>query len=656
MDTIQLILPIIFFVLTLIIILVLRAEDSKSRSIGNVKQQIANFRAETQATISRIQATTNDAKDLLDHKIAEAKEAEDTIQNSLQRIRERGNDLMKLEDVCSNYKVALENLKLQTEQAEARISAVQKQVEQAEVIQSIVDRFKEESERTERRFAELVDDYNKLVEENRQRLLKIGDEQAERNSEMLVAFGQSLEAAKAEFATYMDGEHAKVHEEKAGYEQSVEAAVEDFETRKNALASDMAKRLGELNTRHGEILAELAAEKDKLAKANDEYETEYANCLDSLEDQVQVFNESVENGKENLSTTYQNLLDELNGQKAGVDSLIEAKLAEAEAKAEEHREYLEEGRSALETCYKDCEAGLEEAIGRMKQTGDDFSAAVDSLRTQADADFEAKKEDLSRNAEEVDEKVANSQKLLEELVEKLDGNLDNKIEAAKADYEACEERLNSAVSLMNANADEALKKYGDEVKVALSAAFQDELDKVDDNFNLQKKQITDMLETMLSRQSDMRELSVRLGQGVDNTIRSAIEKLQNLQGKIDSSMVVLKTTQEEVSKTKDKLFDYKREAVEISSKLKSRVNKPADFDDYEDEEDETEEKEEEVQEELPSIENPSSGLTEIGPIEDITDFSMDFEKAERKRIDDLKDDYGDFSDEDEENLLDDEDR
>ena len=127
---------------------------------------------------------------------------------------------------------------------------------------------------------------------------------------------------------------------------------------------------------------------------------------------------------------------------------------------------------------------------------------------------------------------------------------------------------------MSENAEQALQDYQKEVTVALSKAFKDELDKVDANFLLQKQQITTMLETMLSRQTDMRELSVRLGQGVDNTIRSAMEKLQNLQTRIDSSMLVLKTTQEEVSKTKEKLFDYKREAVEISSKLKSRIAEP----------------------------------------------------------------------------------
>ncbi len=124
---------------------------------------------------------------------------------------------------------------------------------------------------------------------------------------------------------------------------------------------------------------------------------------------------------------------------------------------------------------------------------------------------------------------------------------------------------------MNENAEQALEDFSGDVKVALGNAFKQELDKVDNLFGEQKREITTMLETMLARQTDMRELSVRLSQGVDNSIRTATEKLQGLQSKIENAMNVLRETQEEVTKTKEKLLNYKKEEVEISSKIKEQV-------------------------------------------------------------------------------------
>lgn len=225
---IYIILPIAFFVLTLIIILVLRAEDRKSRNLQLVNKQIASFRSETQATISRIQTTSNDVKEGLDHKINEVKDAEAFLLNTLSQLQQRSHDLIALEDVCTNYKVALENLKLQTEQAEARIGAVQKQVAQAEIIHSVVDQFKADSLRSENYFKQIVQNYNELVSNTEKALIDKGEEQKERNAELLTAFNSDLAVAKTDFDNYVLSEHEKVREERDAYLEDVKNAEASF--------------------------------------------------------------------------------------------------------------------------------------------------------------------------------------------------------------------------------------------------------------------------------------------------------------------------------------------------------------------------------------------------------------------------------------------
>ena len=68
MEMMVYILPVALFVITLIIILALRAEDKKSRSLQNVKEKITNFRNEATQTTKRVQETCHDSIDKIQAK------------------------------------------------------------------------------------------------------------------------------------------------------------------------------------------------------------------------------------------------------------------------------------------------------------------------------------------------------------------------------------------------------------------------------------------------------------------------------------------------------------------------------------------------------------------------------------------------------------
>ena len=118
----------ITFVLNLIITIVLRMNERKSKALKVLKDNIQSFRSEVGATVDRIRTDTLDAVNKVDQK---RKEAEDTIQRmkeTLDLLFVHSKELNDLEEVCNNYRIALQKLKIETEQAEARITDVKMQV------------------------------------------------------------------------------------------------------------------------------------------------------------------------------------------------------------------------------------------------------------------------------------------------------------------------------------------------------------------------------------------------------------------------------------------------------------------------------------------------------------------------------------------------
>lgn len=591
------VLPIAFFVLTLIIILILRAEDRKSRNLQLVNQQIASYRTETNVTISRMQQTSNDAIEGLDHKIAESKLAETSLMETLSQLQQRSRDLIALEDICANYKVALENLRLQTEQAEARIGAVQKQVEQAGIIHSIVEQFKQDSKRSEDHFAKLISDFNTLTLETEDRLNQISSAQQEKNEENLGVFKDRLEEFEADFAEFTNSEKESLRLDKEAYYNSIKEAEKAFVERKKQLEADIEFKIENIEGKEKAVLLNIEEEKEKLRLKNDEYETEYSACLEELQDQIEAFSESVENGKANLKSTYDELIENLTGNRENLDRLIEDKEREVKDLFAAQEEYFSQEKDKQTLFFEESTSKLEMRLDEINEASEEFKKDAENTGTEIQMEFDKLRLEINKAADEVEttldgtlskldeksnelnqsfyssmesfkSKLAKEEETFRSFITELEKDLDLKISQVKSDYNECENTLKSLVVIMNENANQALMDYKRDVGIALQDAFKAEIDKVDNIFDSQKQQIVSMLETMLSRQTDMRELSIRLNQGVDNTIRTAIDKLQNLQSRTESSMEVLRNTQEEVAKTKDELFGYKKQAVEISSKIK----------------------------------------------------------------------------------------
>ncbi|EJW92707.1 hypothetical protein EVA_19186, partial [gut metagenome] len=124
------------FMVNLIIMLAFRIIDKKDRSLKNINIQIKRFRTDVSTTVTRITATAKDCEANIQSRVDQANSANSKLAESLDMLMVHQKELTDLEQICKNYKIALEKLKVQTEQAEARIFAVHKEVDRAESIRS----------------------------------------------------------------------------------------------------------------------------------------------------------------------------------------------------------------------------------------------------------------------------------------------------------------------------------------------------------------------------------------------------------------------------------------------------------------------------------------------------------------------------------------
>lgn len=220
------ILSVVLFVLSMLIFFSVRSSDKKSRSLANVNTQIKSFRGEVSATTQRLLTTAQDCTDNVNSHIEKARNLVDIINSSLDKLAQHEKDLSRLQGVCVTYSRALEKLKVQTDQAENRVLAVQQEVRKAETITTFVKNFHEETELLVNQMQDLKADYVRLVTSTQESLKQQAALQKKENSEMLSAFQSVIERQKAQFVEFVNVEKQGVSRECAEQERIAEANTE----------------------------------------------------------------------------------------------------------------------------------------------------------------------------------------------------------------------------------------------------------------------------------------------------------------------------------------------------------------------------------------------------------------------------------------------
>ncbi len=475
------------FLINLIITLAFRIADKKDRTLKNVNNQIKNFRTEVSTTVARVNTTAKDCEVNIQSRVEQANDANSKLAESLEMLMIHQKELSDLEYICKSYKIALEKLKGQTEQAEARILAVQAEVRKAESINDFTLEFQADAERLANQMQDLKADYVRLIASTEQGLRNASQNQLEENNRNLQAFAEAIDRARGELSEFANNEKLGIQELFNHQEVATEEALDNLEEHSKlitATISDATDTLDsykanlevateELNNKRGEL--EKSAN-DIFAKFKEDLEStgEFtANTLESrIRDKEDELSASFEQYSEKLSekeAQSDKLLDEIDTKKAvalsSLDQAIENKkkdIGAAIASLENEKElYAAKSKETLDKVFKDSLALAQEHIASMKNMSSEFVQHLVDKISEARETYamvtngaEDKLAQVVDNLSELEEKLRVSKSTFNSLGEAITTKRQELYNMNKTEHEALEE-LDKIYSDMQKAKDEA---------------------------------------------------------------------------------------------------------------------------------------------------------------------------------------------------------
>ncbi|MGH0052288.1 MAG: SpiroCoCo family coiled-coil protein, partial [Sphaerochaetaceae bacterium] len=134
----ELLLPVILFIITLIIIYMLRVEDKRDRRLDLMKQKVGQFSRELEASRNQFKDTSQQVEERINHRIDAANQMLLRIDGQLTDLEVRSEDLATLQGVLNTYRDSLTKLGTTTTQVEARIEHTRNEIQRIEAVEATI--------------------------------------------------------------------------------------------------------------------------------------------------------------------------------------------------------------------------------------------------------------------------------------------------------------------------------------------------------------------------------------------------------------------------------------------------------------------------------------------------------------------------------------
>jgi chromosome segregation ATPase len=180
------VLPIFLFVVTLIIIFGLRANDKNKRGLQNVSTLLEKYKGYIEdsndsfkhfaAELEQTVAKKNDEVQALIHK----------VDTQIAELKEYSEDLVKLKNAMDTYKTALEGLAKLTEDADDKVSSVQTEANRLDNVRNVIDGFRQD-----------MKDADEHLRKHEQRVIQLERESVTRMNEAVSETDNSMDEAMA---------------------------------------------------------------------------------------------------------------------------------------------------------------------------------------------------------------------------------------------------------------------------------------------------------------------------------------------------------------------------------------------------------------------------------------------------------------------------
>ncbi len=521
------------FIINFIIILAFRAADSKEKRLKNLNMQVKNFRSEVSSTMNRMSSTARDCEQNISSRIEHANTVQEHLAESIDLVLVHQRELDELSDVCENYGNALKKLKVQTEQAENRLYAVQSEVRKIEAVHEYAVQFQKETERITAQMNSIKADYVRLVASTEQDLKNAAQNQREENNEMLTLFGQSLDRAKAQFSDY-------IAEEKRAYDDVVREQEVTAREQLDTLHSTYSEIENAVDAGKSDLtsfIESIKSQLNELELRKDNIEKDIADRTSLLESDRSATLITYENKRDTLFTQMDNKIEkvteDLDSAIRNTENTLEVKLRDKE---EELSASLENYSDRLSEKEKDLEKELGRLSEEREKTLSEFTESLERIKREKD-------EALQEWKEEGDSLIADYEDRIKERSENFDSELAG-LEEKRTQYkERCLNTLSEAVVEAQNEAVQALQKI--------------------------KTQGDDFLKTVQRATGDSERAYHILTETARGKVREAEESLSDLGNRIDQTKAVLSEHLENVTEAKEEIWNLRQEEKSLKSELDS---------------------------------------------------------------------------------------
>lgn len=130
------------FVLTLLIIFVLRASDSKTRSVANVKKMVEQIHSDVEKFDSSLKQEVADIEMQIGKNTTQVRELIQTVAAQIVELKTYSDDFGSLHEAMAKYQSSLTALARLTEDADAKVEKVNQDVESLQEVKESINSFR----------------------------------------------------------------------------------------------------------------------------------------------------------------------------------------------------------------------------------------------------------------------------------------------------------------------------------------------------------------------------------------------------------------------------------------------------------------------------------------------------------------------------------
>ena len=523
------------FFLNLLVLGISKRKNRNERTLKNINMQIKAFRNESSSTIERISTAGRECQQAVEAKIGEAGAMIKQVADSLDSLSQHHKDLAALETVCVNYKTALEKLRISTEQAEARIQAVQEEVRKAEAVNEFVASFQSDAERLTGQMQDLRSDYVRLVAATEENLKAAAEVQRNENQDMLQEFGATLGRFRSDFGDYVSSLRAEFEAFSSEERKKADDAIIDTENRREYIIRSLDEGKAALDAYRGELESSLAALEEKTHALESNADTSIASFANAVDSRSEEARNAIDKAVEEM--------------KAKIAEIDRAEDDETERRKVSLSDSLNEIMDSLDSAIKEKSESFSSMSSALSSS---FESSLDEKKRAAESDLQSLMSRLQDEAASIRDAIDGLRRTGEDAEE----NTKRTIQEALQNAENARSALDSERNVFISSSCDALQR-----------GFDSMIGEIDSCYQKMKEDGEAFIKNLADRVQETRETIALLSEGEREKISDSVDRLNELEGKIKLSEDQLTALSEQITRTREELFTVQQDRGKLDSDI-----------------------------------------------------------------------------------------